>query len=78
MNPKIRMKIIMNEQAARRLSWSIASFSILLAFGGLVMSILAQRAAGMGMIFSHQFFTPLLTITYCGVGALVKRGVKQP
>jgi two-component system NarL family sensor kinase len=71
MNPKIRMKITMNEQAARRLSWSIAAFSILLAIGGLVISILAQRAAGTGVIFSHQFFTPLLTITYCGVGALV-------
>lgn len=61
----------MNEQSARRLSWSIAVISVLLAFGGLVISILAQRAAGTGVIFSHQFFTPLLTITYCGVGALV-------
>jgi two-component system NarL family sensor kinase len=65
------MKTTMHEQAARRLSWSIAAFSILLAFGGLGISILAQRAAGTGVIFSHQFFTPLLTITYCGVGALV-------
>lgn len=61
----------MNEQAARRLSWSIAAISVLLAIGGLGISILAQRAAGTGVIFSHQFFTPLLTITYCGVGALV-------
>lgn len=61
----------MNEQFARRLSWSIAAISILLAFGGLVISILAQSTAGTGVIFSHQFFTPLLTITYCGVGALV-------
>lgn len=61
----------MNEQTARRLSWSLAVFSILLAFAGLVLSILAQRAAGAGMIFSHQLFTPLLTVTYGGVGALV-------
>lgn len=68
---KFRMKTHMSEQTAWRLSWSIAVVSVLLAFGGLVLSILAQHAAGTGMIFSHQFFTPLLTITYCGVGALV-------
>ncbi len=61
----------MNEQSARRLSWSIVALSVLLVFGGLALSVLAQRAAGTEAIFSHQFFTPLLTITYCGVGALV-------
>jgi signal transduction histidine kinase len=38
---------------------------------GLILSILALTANGNQATFSHQFFTPLLTITYCVVGALV-------
>ena len=62
----------MSEQTARRLSWSIAVISALLVMTGLVISILAQIADdGRLGPFSHQFFTPVLTITYCVVGALV-------
>lgn len=61
----------MSEQAARRLSWSIAVFSGLLVMFGLGISILALVVSGRGVTFSHQFFTPLLTATYCVVGALV-------
>jgi two-component system, NarL family, sensor kinase len=65
------MKFMMNEQTARRLSWSIAVLSVLLVMTGLVISIIALIASGRGMTFSHQYFTPVLTITYCVVGALV-------
>lgn len=65
------MKVIMSEQSANRIAWSIAVFSVLLVIAGLVISVLALIASGQGVIFSHQFFTPLLTITYCVVGALV-------
>src|SRR5678815_4377690 len=61
----------MSEQTARRLSWSIAVLSILLVMIGLIISILALVVSGRGVMFSHQFFTPLLTTTYCVVGALV-------
>src|SRR5215204_1898144 len=61
----------MSQKTARRLSWSIAVLSVLLVFIGLVISILALIVSGRGVTFSHQFFTPLLTITYCVVGALV-------
>lgn len=61
----------MSQQTARRLSWSIAVLSFLVVMIGLGISIHAQSVSGQGVIFSHQFFTPLLTITYCVVGALV-------
>jgi signal transduction histidine kinase len=62
---------MMSEQSARRLSWSIAVFSFVLVMTGLVISILALIVSGRGVTFSHQFFMPVLTITYCVVGALV-------
>jgi two-component system NarL family sensor kinase len=66
------MRLIMSEQTARRLAWSIALVSILLAMTGLVISILAQVASdGRFGPFSHQLFIPILTLTYCVVGALV-------
>src|SRR5262245_5915471 len=65
------MKVTMNEQTARRLSWLIAVLSVLLVTTGLVISILALIDSGQGVTFSHQFFAPLGTITYCVVGALV-------
>lgn len=61
----------MSQKTARRLSWSIAVLSLLLVMTGLVISILALIVSGRGVTFSHQFFTPLLTTTYCVVGALV-------
>jgi two-component system NarL family sensor kinase len=61
----------MSQQTARRLSWSITLFSFVVVLIGLVLSILALTANGNQAAFSHQFFTPLLTITYCVVGALV-------
>lgn len=61
----------MNEQTARRLSWSIAVFSFMLVMIGLVLGLHAQAISGKGVTFSHQFFTPLLTLTYGAVGALV-------
>jgi two-component system, NarL family, sensor kinase len=61
----------MNEQTARRLSWSIAVLSFLLVMAGLGISVHALIASEQGVTFSHQFFTPLLTTTYCVVGALV-------
>lgn len=61
----------MNQQAARRLSWSIALFSIGVVLTGLILSILALTASRHQAMFSHQFFTPLLTIAYCVVGSLV-------
>src|SRR5262245_60336866 len=62
----------MNQRTARRLPWSIAEFSVILVMIGLVLSILAQIAAnGQLLPFSHQFVTPILTITFGVVGALV-------
>ncbi|MBI5670417.1 MAG: GAF domain-containing sensor histidine kinase [Chloroflexi bacterium] len=61
----------MSEKTAQRLSWSIAVFSVLLVITGLVISILALVVSGRGVTFSHQFFTPVLTLTYGVVGALV-------
>lgn len=61
----------MSQQTARRLSWFITFFSIFLVLLGLIVSILALTANGKQATFSHQFFTPLLTTTYCVVGALV-------
>jgi len=63
--------MVMSEQTARRLSWSITFFSSVVVLTGLILSILALRASGNQATFSHQVFTPLLTITYCVVGALV-------
>ncbi len=59
------------QRIARRLSWSIAVFSVILVMTGLVISILALIADGQLVLFSHQFFTPVATITYGVVGALV-------
>jgi two-component system, NarL family, sensor kinase len=61
----------MSEQTARRLSWSIAVLSFIVVLIGLILSILALTANGNQATFSHQFFTPLLTTTYCIVGSLV-------
>jgi two-component system NarL family sensor kinase len=65
------MKVIMSEQTAHRLSWSIAVLSALVVLAGLVISILALIVSDRGVTFSHQFFTPVLTMTYGVVGALV-------
>ncbi|MCC7451761.1 MAG: sensor histidine kinase [Anaerolineae bacterium] len=61
----------MSEQTARRLGWSITALSVLLVVTGLVFSILALVANGHSATFSHQFFTPVLTVAYCVIGALV-------
>lgn len=65
------MKATMSQRTARRLSWSIAVIAVLVVMTGLIISILALIVSGRGVTFSHQFFTPLLTLTYCVVGALV-------
>ncbi|HVO71884.1 MAG TPA: GAF domain-containing sensor histidine kinase [Aggregatilineaceae bacterium] len=62
---------MMSEQTARRLSWSITGISISVVMIGLMLSALAVIINGHHSTFSHQFFTPVLTITYCVVGALV-------
>ncbi len=59
------------QRIARRLSWSIAVFSVVLVISGVVISVLALIADGQLVLFSHQFFTPVVTITYGIVGALV-------
>lgn len=61
----------MSEKSARRLSWSIAVIAVVVVLSGLAISILALIVSGQGVTFSHQFFTPLLTLTYGVVGALV-------
>jgi two-component system, NarL family, sensor kinase len=61
----------MSEQTARRLSWSISGLSFIVVMLGLGVSILALIVSDRGVTFSHQFFTPVLTITYGVVGALV-------
>lgn len=71
MRKETRMKFLMSEKTARYLSWSIAVLSVLLVMTGLVISILALMDSGRGVTFSHQFFTPLLTVTYGVVGALI-------
>ena len=55
----------------RRLPWFIGGLAVLLVFSGLILSVLAQIANGRIVTFSHQFFTPLFTITFCLVGGLV-------
>lgn len=62
---------MMPERTARRLSRSIAVLSFILVITGLGISIHALVVSGRGATFSHQFFTPFLTITYCVVGLLV-------
>ena len=64
-------KVIMSEQTARRLSRSIALVAVGLVTIGLIFSVLALIADGHHATFSHQFFTPVLTIAYCVVGVLV-------
>ncbi len=66
-----RLKVIMSEQTARRLSWSIAVLSFIVVLIGLGISVLALIVSGRGVTFSHQYFTPLMTLTYGVVGALV-------
>jgi two-component system NarL family sensor kinase len=62
----------MSNQTARRLAWSITLTSVALVAIGLAMSILALIADENHLgPFPHQFFTPLLTIAYGVVGALV-------
>lgn len=61
----------MSQSTARRISWMITFFSIVLVLIGLILSILALTANGNRVTFSHQFFTPLLTVTYCVIGSLV-------
>lgn len=61
----------MSEKTARRLSWSIAVIAVAVVMSGLVISIHAMIVSGRGVTFSHQFFTPVLTMTYGVVGALV-------
>jgi hypothetical protein len=62
----------MSNQTARRLSWSITLTSIAIVAIGLAMSILALIADENHLgPFPHQFFTPLVTIAYGVVGALV-------
>ncbi|MBZ0280412.1 MAG: GAF domain-containing sensor histidine kinase [Anaerolineae bacterium] len=68
---RFRVVVTMSQQTARRVSWSIAVLSFMVVMIGLVISIHALIASEQGVTFSHQFFTPLLTITYCVVGALV-------
>lgn len=65
------MNLLMSAKTARRLSWSIVVIAVVVVLSGLGISILALIVSGQGVIFSHQFFTPLLTITYGVVGALV-------
>jgi two-component system NarL family sensor kinase len=60
----------------RRLPWFIGGLAVLLVFSGLILSVLAQIANGRIVTFSHQFFTPLFTITFCLVGGLV--AVRHP
>lgn len=60
----------MSEQTARRLSWSIALISVVLVMTGLMFSVFAVANSDHAT-FSHQFFMPVLTLTYCVVGALV-------
>lgn len=71
MRKELRMKVLMSEKTARRLSWSIVVIAVVVVLSGLGISILALIVSGRGVTFSHQFFTPLLTITYGVVGALV-------
>lgn len=62
----------MSNPTARRLAWSITLTSVALVAVGLAMSILALLADENHLgPFPHQFFTPLLTIAYGVVGALV-------
>ncbi len=61
----------MNEQTARRLSRSIALLAVSLVTIGWIFSILALIADEHHPTFSHQFFAPVLTITYSVVGVLV-------
>lgn len=65
------MKAMMSEKTAWRLPWLITLISIVLVMIGLTLSVLALIADGRHPTFSHQFFTPVLTIAYSVVGALV-------
>ena len=62
----------MSEETARRLARSILTISIVLVTTGLILSILALIADDEHLgPFPHQFFNPLLTLTYGVVGTLV-------
>ena len=68
---KVGKIVMISEQTARRLSWSIALISIIVVTIGWIFSVLALVADGHGATFSHQLFMPVLTFAYCAVGALV-------
>ncbi len=62
----------MSQQTARRLVWSNAALSVVLVVGGLVLSLLAFMAGeGRVHLAPHQFFNPVITLTFSIVGALV-------
>lgn len=66
------MNTFMNESFSRRLAWSVTWISVALVTIGLTLSILALVAdGGPSAPFSHQFFTPVLTLAYGVAGALV-------
>jgi hypothetical protein len=64
-------KATMNQRIAQYSAWSMAVFSAIVVMTGLVISLLPLIAGEKDVIFSHQFFTPVFTITYGVVGALV-------
>ncbi|HEX9597364.1 MAG TPA: histidine kinase, partial [Anaerolineales bacterium] len=62
----------MNQRTAHRLAWSSAALSIVLVATGLLLSLIAL-ATGEGRVHlaPHQFFNPVITLTFPVVGALV-------
>src|SRR5262245_23250230 len=57
---------------ARRLAWSIAALSLTLTVAGLAASLLALvQSTDQRWLPPHLWFSPLVTITFSVVGALV-------
>src|SRR5574341_1773289 len=62
----------MSQRTVRRLIWSSAALAVALVAAGLLLSLLAFTAsAGRVRLAPHQFFNPLVTLTFSIVGALV-------
>src|SRR5574341_508750 len=62
----------MSQRTAHRLAWSNAALSVGLVATGLLLSLLAFTAsAGRVHLAPHQLFSPLVTLAFSIVGALV-------
>lgn len=67
----------MTQRTIRRLAWSNAALSVVFVTTGLVLSLVALGSGESGAHWApHQFFNPVITLTFPIVGALI--AVRHP